>query len=55
MALCEGSGPEITPPEATSDKDKILAILGMEEMEITATVDGVETDLIVLARIPEEE
>lgn len=53
MAQCNDIGPTITPPAPTSNKDKVLEILGVEEVEITATVDGEEVQMIVLGRIEE--
>ena len=57
MAECTGIGPHINPPapEPSGDKAEIMAILGVEEIEISMTDEqGNVTTAIVLGRIAEE-
>lgn len=54
MAECTGIGPHIVPPAPKGDREKIMEILGVEEVEITMTnEDGENVTAIVLGRIQE--
>lgn len=54
MAECTGIAPHITPPAPKGQKEKLMEILGVEEIEITMTSEqGVVTTAIVLGRIEE--
>lgn len=56
MAQCNDIGPSITPPADESVKEKILKILGMEEMEISKEdIGGDEVRIVILGRIVEGE
>lgn len=52
MAECTGIAPHIVPPAPKSQKDRLMEILGVEEIEISMTNEqGVVTTAIVLGRI----
>lgn len=56
MAQCQDIAPSITPPADSSLKEQILAILGVEEIEISSEdFDGDGKKLIVLGRVVEED
>lgn len=56
MAQCNDIGPSITPPADESMKDKILEILGVQEIEISKEdIVGEDVTLIVLGRVVEGE
>lgn len=55
MAQCQDIAPSITPPADTSIKEKIMAALGMQEIETTLTVDGESKTVVVLGRVVEED
>lgn len=52
MNECSGTGPYIDPPAPKGQKERLMEILGVEEVEISMTNEqGEETTAIVLGRM----